>query len=229
MDVVQILESLEKFFNLVDSFEFDPKYKDRVLDPRETKDLRINIDKGLRWLIDKIYVEDLEPITLEYDCKIPLNSYPIDVQLAMRDERCTTKLRIKNGNVNDRIFLTPDFLKYFDFSNALDRNYLKSRVRFQSVMINFHAKAFTNRFADKKHQVPFKCNVGNSQWVQSRKNKECVQKLDDQDIQPCPFYAVYERDVDSKTGKGLSPFKLIRYDFTHSHPLSLKYERQFLE
>lgn len=41
----------------------------------------------------------------------------------------------------------------------------------------------------------------------------------------CPFFLEYEREVEMKTGRGLSTFRLKRFELTHSHPLSLEYER----
>jgi hypothetical protein len=50
-----------------------------------------------------------------------------------------------------------------------------------------------------------------------------INKSLDLDVGMCPFYLEYAREVDAN-GIGITPFKMHRFEFTHSHPLSLEYE-----
>lgn len=46
----------------------------------------------------------------------------------------------------------------------------------------------------------------------------------DYDVGMCPFYLEYERQVDMQ-GNGVTPFKINKFEFTHSHPLTLEYDK----
>ena len=90
-----------------------------------------------------------------------------------------------------------------------------------------------NPKTNHKNQRRFSCKVGSRLWkIANDDNQEF------QSIQKCKFYMLYQKDeIDLDEGEPevfdpFSPpkisracFKLIKYNFTHSHPLSLEFER----
>ncbi len=66
--------------------------------------------------------------------------------------------------------------------------------------------------------------------MQAKKKNGTLRKHRDprviiEDAKYCPFALHYVRDVDEKTGMPYTPFKLLRYNLVHSHPLCLEYQR----
>ncbi len=49
-----------------------------------------------------------------------------------------------------------------------------------------------------------------------------------EDVPMCPFLIRYSRRIDAH-GNGISPYVLKEFEFTHSHPLSLEYEKVLLQ
>lgn len=50
-------------------------------------------------------------------------------------------------------------------------------------------------------------------------------KVNYDEIQYCPFLMYFVRDIDPESGKPFTPFRLVKYNMVHSHPLSMDYER----
>ena len=64
MDVVEIIEQLQIFFSKVNSYEYDPDDPTQPLSEYESYLLRLNVDRSLSWLIDKIINANLDPIAI---------------------------------------------------------------------------------------------------------------------------------------------------------------------
>ncbi|KEJ83156.1 hypothetical protein OXYTRIMIC_131 [Oxytricha trifallax] len=218
MEVVEIMDGLEKLFEKIQSFERDPDNPEKYMGVHEAKDLRCQVDRTLKWLVDKIYEAKLEPISIPVS--INFNELPKDIQEAMNDPRSIQQQRRFQ---RESLYYTPDFLKYFDFNSATERTYLKSKIRFISINLGFQAKAVTNRFKDNLHLVPVRCLVGSQSWHANRKKLDNYEELSH--IQMCPFFLEFTREVETMTKRGKTPFYLTRFDMTHSHPLTMEYER----
>ncbi len=64
MDIVEIIEKVYTLFEQMDSFDIDPDCKTQLLEEGESYGLRKGVDRGLRWLTDKVSESKLEPIVV---------------------------------------------------------------------------------------------------------------------------------------------------------------------
>jgi hypothetical protein len=208
MDVVELLDRLTSLFSKMDSFDIDPDNKKILLEESEQYFLHKNVDRALRWLTDKVSDSKLEPIIVTL--KDPSDSKK-EIEEALNDSRSLVALenvKESDKNLSTNSILTPHFLKHFDFENALDRHYLKNKVKFMSIQLGFLARPMSNIIKEGKHVVPFRCMVGGTTWrtTRSRRKKDYkvvggvdkaeTFRLDFDDVKPCPFQIFYVRDID---------------------------------
>lgn len=238
MDIVQLMEELWKCFMTMDSFETDPDSPQQILSEPDSYALKKSIDRGLKWLVDKILAAHLDPIIVTLDDPGESNDEIVD---ALTDERSATSIEGLTKSFEDestqKVYLTPHFKKHFDFTNAVDRHYLKNKVRFMSIQLGFHARPASNIINGGKQIVPFRCWVGSANWKNIRDKKKrqhaavnggvkpSNSKINYDEIKYCPFTVFYVRDIEPDSGKPLSRFRLTRYNLVHTHPLSMDYER----
>lgn len=122
------------------------------------------------------------------------------------------------------MYLTPHFLKQFDFDNISDRLYLRARLRFSSGLFGFQSRIYHNKFKDSQHYVSARCMVGCLAWHRKRaaSNKPYPK------FRRCTFFIQYKRPYCEHTGQR-GNFKLIKFDMGHTHPLSLEWEKNDLD
>jgi hypothetical protein len=116
------------------SFEKDPDDSSKLLGQYESYLLRVYTDRALKWLVDRIYEANLDPIAITLNSSGDSNP---DILKALDDPRYMsnpTELLTPNSR---KKYLTPHFLENFDFSDTWDRNFMKSKVRFMSIMLGF--------------------------------------------------------------------------------------------
>ncbi|CDW83156.1 UNKNOWN [Stylonychia lemnae] len=228
MDIKTMIINLQNFFSKMNSLSVDTSNPRVILSESEQAQLKYNVDKSLKWLVEKILNAKMQPIAITVNSQGQNNQ---DIIEAFQDKRYMSNI----FNIIDKqlpLYLTPKFLQYFDFNVAQDRNYLKQRVKFMSAQLGFQAVTCSNKPKANFQFVPFKCLVGNSQWVAQRDKKlgsnyKSPEGLDF-NVGICQFYAEYCRELDAR-GQPISPYKLVRFECTHSHPLTLEYERILLE
>ena len=153
----------------------------------------------MRWLTDKVSDSKLEPIVVTL--KDPGDS-KVEIECSLQDSRSLVTLenvKESDKNLSRNSILTPHFLKHFDFENALDRHYLKNKVRFMSIQLGFLARPMSNIIKEGKHVVPFRCMVGGTTWRSTRNKRKKEYKvvggedmaetfrIDYDDVKPCPF------------------------------------------
>lgn len=127
---------------------------------------------------------------------------------------------VKPNDEINQIYLTPHFLQQFDFKGIDDRLYLRAKLKFCSGLLGFQGRIYHNRFRDSLHYVSVRCMVGSMAWHRRKES----QKKPYLKFKRCPFFLQYVRPYCEHTGvKG--KFELHKFDFTHSHPLSLEYEK----
>jgi hypothetical protein len=199
MDIVDLIERLIALFGKMDSFDIDPDNRKVLLEESDQYLLHKNIDRALRWLTDKVSDSKLEPIVVTL--KDPGDS-KLEIECSLNDSRSLVNLenvKESDKNLNRNSILTPHFLKHFDFENALDRHYLKNKVRFMSIQLGFLARPMSNIIKEGKHVVPFRCMVGGTTWRSTRNKRKKEYKvvggedmaetfrIDYDDVKPCPF------------------------------------------
>lgn len=64
MDIVSVIDELQRVFTQLNSFEIDPDDQNKLLTPYDSYHLRLVIDRALAWLVTKIYEAKLEPIII---------------------------------------------------------------------------------------------------------------------------------------------------------------------
>jgi hypothetical protein len=67
MDVLTIIEKLNEFFSSMNSFDVDPDNEGSLLDVKDNYILKTSVVRALRWMKDKIYQSDIEPIEVTLD------------------------------------------------------------------------------------------------------------------------------------------------------------------
>jgi hypothetical protein len=199
MDIVDLIERLIALFGKMDSFDIDPDNRKVLLEESDQYLLHKNVDRALRWLTDKVSDSKLEPIVVTL--KDPGDS-KLEIECSLNDSRSLVNLenvKESDKNLNRNSILTPHFLKHFDFENALDRHYLKNKVRFMSIQLGFLARPMSNIIKEGKHVVPFRCMVGGTTWRSTRNKRKKEYKvvggedmaetfrIDYDDVKPCPF------------------------------------------
>lgn len=172
MDILDYLQNLGKLFESLNSFEIDPDNPNIIMGEAESRGLKKSVDRGLKWLMDKISQARLDPIRVTLDDPGDSNDDIVD---ALTEKRSSTSIEslTKAYEVEKQpVFLTPQFLQHFDIKNALDRHYLKNRVRFNSIQLGFHARPYSNIIDKGKQIVPFRCWVGSSNWKAIKEKKK---------------------------------------------------------
>lgn len=91
------------------------------------------VERALKWLVDRIFEANLDPICLTLSDSGDSNQ---DIIKALGDYRYMSNPKTLVDS-NKTIYLTPHFLEYFDFDDAKDRNFLKAKVRFMSILLGF--------------------------------------------------------------------------------------------
>ena len=139
MDCVTLLDKLSQFFEEVVSFETDPN-TGKIMPNSEQYAIRTLVDRALHWLITQIAFENIPPINITL---LSSGDHP-DIIQALSDDRngADVKQLIHQAKAapNDDLaqsYLTPHFLKNFDFDNISDRLYLRARLRFSSGLLGF--------------------------------------------------------------------------------------------
>ena len=64
MDIVDLIERYYSLFESMDSFDIDPDNKTKLLEEGDSYALKKSVDRGLRWLTDKVSESKLEPIVV---------------------------------------------------------------------------------------------------------------------------------------------------------------------
>ena len=82
---MDIIEQLDTFFSSVSSLEVDPDNQNKVLSLFDAKDLRVVIDRALKWLVDKVFLARLEPISIPFDFSKPISTYSDEIRKSLTD------------------------------------------------------------------------------------------------------------------------------------------------
>ena len=122
-----------------------------------------------------------------------------------------------------QLFLTPHFLQQFDFNCSEDRLWLRAKLKFCSALLGFQCRIYMNKMKKNQHFVQARCMIGSLSW---HRKKEQLGKNYPK-FKRCGFLVQYGRNIDPENKKKEN-FKLIRFDFTHSHPLTLEYELDYI-
>lgn len=117
-------------------FDRDPLNLTAKLSETETLILKSNVEKAIKWTVEKLLQGKPKPIVITLASSGDQNP---DIIKAFHDKRYMTNVY----NLVDKgvkVFLTPNFLPYFDFNVATCREYLKARVKFYAIQVGFVPK-----------------------------------------------------------------------------------------
>ncbi len=64
MDIVDLIEKMYTLFESMESFDIDPDNRNQLLEEGDSYALRKGVDRGLRWLTDKVSESKLDPIVV---------------------------------------------------------------------------------------------------------------------------------------------------------------------
>lgn len=104
------------------------------MDPAESKMLKIYVEKSIKWLVEKIIKANLRPLVVTLQSRGDDNK---DILKAFSDRRFMSNVQQILKDNSTLVYLTPKFLEFFDFNDALDKPYLKSKVKFMSAQLGF--------------------------------------------------------------------------------------------
>lgn len=62
MNILEMIQNLNKFFSSMNSFEFEPGNLRVRMEENETRDLKTFVEKSIKWLVEKIMNTDLKPL-----------------------------------------------------------------------------------------------------------------------------------------------------------------------
>ena len=102
---------------------------------------------------------------------------------------------------------------------------MKDKIRFMSLQLGFQLKAVPMPTCKNKQIVVYRCCVGCSTWRKKLDIKQQSGIVDDKrkemidQAKYCPFILYYIRDINDDTGMPYTPYRLLRYNMVHSHPL----------
>lgn len=179
----------------------------------ESYKLKINLDRAVGWMLVKIMESNLAPISV---MPMQLDEYPC-IRQASEDSRSHQNLAMIK---QDDCYLTPEFLASFDYPIVTGRDYLRSRTKFAASKLGFCVDSGQNIIKGEKQTVTVKCTVGKKVWYQKY---DQFSPKDVPKFAPCPFSIWYDRQINPRSGEGLSCFRMRNFDLRHSHPLSLNY------